>query len=943
MGRDNWMCILPADIFRHKSINYPSNRSNSARNTVRVPASSCREERFRWSGLARPIPVQLCHVDFSDCPRIRHQTLAEYPKQGNPTHPTPPYLLSLRRFPSAPSPILQLTSASPSPNHRWKMLCSISAGKSDSTWLDRLRTSKGFPTQNGLDLDHFLNPNPNLKPIPDQNHAAAAIPEASDKSIVDRRKKSSTSPAPSMAAEKNSEDWFDIMSCVLSELFNMGDASRVPALESRTKKSSRKQPNPRICALSASASVDDSCLAGVPAMSPSSVDNSVAEAKEPRKQGVAECVNPEDEILQVVGADTDLSSFSRSEVTIIDTSAPVWKSEKLIYRKGNVWKIREKKRNSWNGSASRKKRKLGQRDGSGGEDMQQKPPISPSALVKEAGNNGHFVSSHEENDRESEVQSFNKHIDLGYCSDLLKEKITEEGHKKQEYLKCVRSLEEKSISALGEVLDALGFGNNHDDKREASKDIPENPNEVPERRQLINWLLILLISNNFADRSSPDHPASQSQKIPQFSLPIVSLQAGRLMRTVRKAISRFLDFSNCRMLAPLVIFHRSFGALGFLEFLNRRSSHPSSSSANLRLLPHRRPPSASPSSSPSASPLPSPSSSSFCCLSLTRRSLCLYQSVVHRHRPCCRPPSPPLPISPVNYRFFQSSFPADHPLLPCGPADHRLLKSSSTANHRFIQSSSTADHLLLLSAVPTARKTSADSISIPHSADGISGSVAANSTSMPKNRLRAATALRVLLQLWSPRHNGLFPRPERLTFGRLVKWELQFFGLIGIDVEEKQRELRNNILSFARRYFSPHEVDYLQAFSDPEIQRQELVKFAEAYVKAIGRGFSAAPFSSFTLCFRAGKRMKNPRETSSNRENNLKGNESGLLRLKVWKTLRFVDDTLVSGTDAVNFSDVKEATRDGEPTVEMTLSGIGLFLTWMQDHYDSLAIVVRAA
>ncbi|XP_058113747.1 uncharacterized protein LOC131256737 isoform X3 [Magnolia sinica] len=47
---------------------------------------------------------------------------------------------------------------------------------------------------------------------------------------------------------------------------------------------------------------------------------------------------------------------------------------------------------------------------------------------------------------------------------------------------------------------------------------------------------------------------------------------------------------------------------------------------------------------------------------------------------------------------------------------------------------------------------------------------------------------------------------------------------IGIDVEEKQRKLRNNILSFARRYFSRHEVDYLQAFSDPEIQRQEFIK-----------------------------------------------------------------------------------------------------------------------
>ncbi|KAL5996775.1 hypothetical protein ACLOJK_007695 [Asimina triloba] len=31
------------------------------------------------------------------------------------------------------------------------MLCSIPAEKNDSTWLDRLRASKGFPTQNGLE------------------------------------------------------------------------------------------------------------------------------------------------------------------------------------------------------------------------------------------------------------------------------------------------------------------------------------------------------------------------------------------------------------------------------------------------------------------------------------------------------------------------------------------------------------------------------------------------------------------------------------------------------------------------------------------------------------------------------------------------------------------------------------------------------------------------
>ncbi|KAL5993687.1 hypothetical protein ACLOJK_040940 [Asimina triloba] len=177
------------------------------------------------------------------------------------------------------------------------------------------------------------------------------------------------------------------------------------------------------------------------------------------------------------------------------------------------------------------------------------------------------------------------------------------------------------------------------------------------------------------------------------------------------------------MPAPVVVFHRSFGVPGFLEFSNRRSPHPSSSSADLRLLPHRRPPSASPSSSPSASPLPSPSSPSFCCLSPTRRSLLSIVIVVvlavgHRLLPCRSPLPTTVSSNPPSLPTTVSSpcQPLSPPaLLPCGPAVHRLLKSSSIANHRFIQSSSPADHLLLLSTVPTARKTSADSISIPHS------------------------------------------------------------------------------------------------------------------------------------------------------------------------------------------------------------------------------------
>lgn len=47
---------------------------------------------------------------------------------------------------------------------------------------------------------------------------------------------------------------------------------------------------------------------------------------------------------------------------------------------------------------------------------------------------------------------------------------------------------------------------------------------------------------------------------------------------------------------------------------------------------------------------------------------------------------------------------------------------------------------------------------------------------------------------------------------------------IGIDLEEKQRRLKSDILSFARRYFSTFEVEFLQAIADPENQRQEFVK-----------------------------------------------------------------------------------------------------------------------
>lgn len=80
-------------------------------------------------------------------------------------------------------------------------------------------------------------------------------------------------------------------------------------------------------------------------------DNRLAKVKE----GNVEAEEEETEERELVG-------YSASEVTVIDTSFGVWKSEKVVFRRKNVWKVREKRRKVR--SFGRKKRK-----GSGGCDV----------------------------------------------------------------------------------------------------------------------------------------------------------------------------------------------------------------------------------------------------------------------------------------------------------------------------------------------------------------------------------------------------------------------------------------------------------------------------------------------------------------------------------------------------------------------------------------------
>ncbi|KAG6466644.1 uncharacterized protein LOC122036017 [Zingiber officinale] len=260
------------------------------------------------------------------------------------------------------------------------MLCSISRStstadansNSTSDWLQRLHSSRGLSVPLHYHLDHFLssdlNPDPPTNTNPNPNLPAILPPEALDLPPTDSPLPRKKHPLPSLGAGLDeSQKIFDLVGGVLAELFVMeGPAA------TKTKKIARKQSHPRVCIPSVSASIDG-CREPPATSPPSSADNSVAEAKNNRtkmrrKRGTARG-----------STDLDLSACSRTDVTVIDTSHPGWKSEKVIFRNGIMWKVRDKK--VWN--LNRKKRRLGLVGRSGNEKEKEQPPSGPKIAPAE--------------------------------------------------------------------------------------------------------------------------------------------------------------------------------------------------------------------------------------------------------------------------------------------------------------------------------------------------------------------------------------------------------------------------------------------------------------------------------------------------------------------------------------------------------------------------------
>ncbi|KAL1225628.1 hypothetical protein V5N11_008126 [Cardamine amara subsp. amara] len=231
-----------------------------------------------------------------------------------------------------------------------------------STWLDRLRLNRGLSTTddddasgNPLTLDDFLHRNHHTEITGDlaTTSASDSPPTPSDPELVE---------SPLEEPPGNGE-WYGVMSDVLSELFNFGGSSQSSTISGK-KKLPRKQSNPKHCSVETPNNVlpllnqksdETNCLPNVRefAMSSRSSYNKKPAAAPRRDVAEGDGVDEEEE-----KGEKDLVGFSRSEVTVIDTSFKIWKSEKLVFRRRNVWKVRDKKGNSRVVSSKTKQMKM---------------------------------------------------------------------------------------------------------------------------------------------------------------------------------------------------------------------------------------------------------------------------------------------------------------------------------------------------------------------------------------------------------------------------------------------------------------------------------------------------------------------------------------------------------------------------------------------------------
>ncbi|KAB5557240.1 hypothetical protein DKX38_008149 [Salix brachista] len=243
------------------------------------------------------------------------------------------------------------------------MLCSVQTSKSSSNWLDRLWSNRGFNNNNN---DDPPVPNPSSSPTTNASNSVINSNSESTHSDSDQIKVTATTATETTRdiSSSDNKDLFLIMNNVLSDLFNMGCVSdpveESSRLSRKKEKVPRKQTKPKFCFISGNnrSLNSDKNSNNVDC----GVDDDDDEEDVDEEKGFG------------VSGDKELKGYSRSEVTVIDTSCQVWKFDKLVFRKKNVWKVRDKKEKSW--VFGGKKRKGNDLESANGNGAKKKAKVS---------------------------------------------------------------------------------------------------------------------------------------------------------------------------------------------------------------------------------------------------------------------------------------------------------------------------------------------------------------------------------------------------------------------------------------------------------------------------------------------------------------------------------------------------------------------------------------
>ncbi|KAJ6748721.1 FANTOM PROTEIN [Salix purpurea] len=260
------------------------------------------------------------------------------------------------------------------------MLCSVQTSKSSSNWLDRLWSNRGFNNNNN---DDPPVPSPSSTPTTNASNSVINSNSESTHSDSDQIKVTATTATETTRDISSSDNKDLFLINVLSDLFNMGCVSdpveESSRLSRKKEKVPRKQTKPKFCFISGNNSGIDSLNCVRKDQNFLAVTGSLNSDKNSNN---VDCgVDDDDDEEDVdeekgfgVSGDKELKGYSRSEVTVIDTSCQVWKFDKLVFRKKNVWKVRDKKEKSW--VFGGKKRKGNDLESANGNGAKKKAKVS---------------------------------------------------------------------------------------------------------------------------------------------------------------------------------------------------------------------------------------------------------------------------------------------------------------------------------------------------------------------------------------------------------------------------------------------------------------------------------------------------------------------------------------------------------------------------------------